>query len=371
MRSTNEVRVVRVDVGQLALEKLVDHVLGGCEALLQDLGGDHVDLVLEQHEPAQLLVVQLRRNALQLHLHQLRTLQRRLAQQHDLPPHQHLERALRHEQRRTRPSSVADGGAVFVDGDAGRGADGGELLAEHFVEDVPDARAAVQARRGHRRPVALHYVLEVQAELVQHLQQQPFLVSDSATRRLAQIHELPLRSLQLSVYVCLDPGQLLTDVLVQQLIASLGQILGAALVCNGRVGRVAVEELALVPKAARDGLVLENVTLSPVDHTDEAEVEGDDLAVEDVECVGAAVHEVELREHANGPGAHGVHRPRQLQRIGRGDVLVGRLHCKDDRVLGSNVVRDHIPDEALDVLGLVTDRHSRNARGVHQCQGQD
>lgn len=77
------------------------------------------------------------------------------------------------------------------------------------------------------------------------------------------------------------------------------------------VAGMRLEELHLVVEGLIHRLVAEDVLLGAVDDTDKAELERVDAAVEDVEGVGACIHQVELCQDTDGPSALRVDLPRQ------------------------------------------------------------
>lgn len=75
---------------------------------------------------------------------------------------------------------------------------------------------------------------------------------------------------------------------------------------NIPIRTVILEKLSLTLQRIAHPLLRRDVQLTTVDHADEPELEGVDAAGEDVEGVGAGVHEVELGEDADGAAALGV-----------------------------------------------------------------
>jgi hypothetical protein len=90
------------------------------------------------------------------------------------------------------------------------------------------------------------------------------------------------------------------------------------------------EELHLCVTGVSQGLADVDVLLGAVDDPDEAELERVHTSCEDVQCVGACVHQVELRQDANGAPALRVNLPSQLERLGVSEVDVRRRHGEDD-----------------------------------------
>ena len=156
----------------------------------------------------------------------------------------------------------------------------------------------------------------------------------------------------------------------QQLVAPFGQEARAVVGGELAVQRMARKELGLLLQAALDRLVGVDVLLAAVDDADEAEAQRVRAAGQNVECVGAAVHEVELGQHADRARSVGVDLVRELDGVRRGNVLVGRLHGEDDGVLLLDERQHHVAYLRLDVARLVAHRHTRDAGRVDQRERQ-
>jgi hypothetical protein len=73
------------------------------------------------------------------------------------------------------------------------------------------------------------------------------------------------------------------------------------------------EELGLRLECVMHGFVRVDILLAAVHDADEAKLEGIDATRENIKCVRAGVHQVELGEHANRAAALRVNGPRKLE----------------------------------------------------------
>ena len=131
------------------------------------------------------------------------------------------------------------------------------------------------------------------------------------------------------------------------------------------------EELSLGGASFADRPALRDVLLAPVHHTDVSEPQRDNFASDARDGVGAAVHDVELGDDADGPFAHGIHELGQCECVGVGEVGVGGGDGEDEARFAFDVGEDHVSDAFLDVGWLVPDWDARDAREVHQGHGED
>jgi len=83
-------------------------------------------------------------------------------------------------------------------------------------------------------------------------------------------------------------------------------------------------------------------------------------------CVGATIHDVQLRQHANRPFAGRIHLLREPERIARRDVRVGGRNSEYDCILALNELTRHVLDVAHDARGLSLNRHLRQSRQVNE-----
>lgn len=169
--------------------------------------------------------------------------------------------------------------------------------------------------------------------------------------------ELLLRLAHERVEPCLHVGQLVADVVHEDLraragrtqsvdctlsftgggacrephlVESLGEELCPAAVRNVAVPGVSPEEVLLAPELLVHGLLRVDVLLTPPDDADEAELERVDPPRQDVGRVRARVHEVELGQDADRATPLRVDCPRELERLGVGEVDVGGRDGQDD-----------------------------------------
>jgi len=104
----------------------------------------------------------------------------------------------------------------------------------------------------------------------------------------------------------------------------------AAAVRDVAVHGMRVEEFLLLAAGLVHREVEVNVLLRPVDDTDKAELERVCPASENLERVGACVHEVELGENTERAKTTGVDGARELEGVRVGQVDIGRGDCEDN-----------------------------------------
>lgn len=168
------------------------------------------------------------------------------------------------------------------------------------------------------------------------------------------------------------------------MVERLGEELGTAAMGDVAVAGVITEKVNLGEKLLAHGLVRVDVLLRAIYDADEAELEGVHATGEDVQRVGAGVHEVELGEHANRAPSLRVDVARELERVRVGEVHVGRadgedhagrrtgqhfnfLRQKRDEPVGlGDVVKHEISDLTLNIGGLIPDRDLGEAGKVDQ-----
>ena len=128
------------------------------------------------------------------------------------------------------------------------------------------------------------------------------------------------------------------------------------------------EVVGLVLDGELDIDVVDDVLLTTVPDSDEAETERDLLVHEHAAGVGAFVHDVDFGDDADGPPAAGVELAGHQEGVAGGHVLVGGDDAQDDGPLLPRVVHAHVLGDLLDVLTLVVDRNLGDARQVHDGQ---
>jgi hypothetical protein len=114
------------------------------------------------------------------------------------------------------------------------------------------------------------------------------------------------------------------------MVQGLGQKLGPASVGNVAVHWVVLEKVLFLLPRFFHGQVGHDVLLAAVDDADKAEFERVRPACQDVEGVGAGIHQIELCQHAESPQTSRVDRASQLEGIGIGEVDVGGRYCEND-----------------------------------------
>ncbi len=155
----------------------------------------------------------------------------------------------------------------------------------------------------------------------------------------------------------LDVRKAVSNVRHQSGVEGLGQEVGAAAHGDVPVGRVVAEEIRLGLQSLLHGLVSLDILLRPVHDADPAQFQGVDAPRENVERVGAVVHQVDLGEHTNGPPPQGIDMAGELEGFRVDDVDICGGHGEDDAVGLGNVLGYQVPRLLLDVCGLVPDGH--------------
>lgn len=102
------------------------------------------------------------------------------------------------------------------------------------------------------------------------------------------------------------------------------QILSTTPVCQVPVSRVVPEEFLLFPKSIFHRDIRIDVLLTPVDDSNESQLERIRSAGQDLESIGTGVHEIELGKNTDGSQATRIDCPSQFQGIRIRDVDVGR-----------------------------------------------
>jgi len=78
------------------------------------------------------------------------------------------------------------------------------------------------------------------------------------------------------------------------------------------------------------------------------------------------VHDVYFSKDADGSFAHWVNFPRQLERIGISNIVVGGAHRHDDGGRRRNVLKTQVCNFLFDIKGLVSSGHFGDAWKVDE-----
>ena len=158
-------------------------------------------------------------------------------------------------------------------------------------------------------------------------------------------------------------------VLHQKLVQGPGQVGGSI---PGSQSRVPVlKELLLLQESLLYGLALGYVLLAAVHDPDDAQLDGDHLALEKVTGIRARIHEVQLGAHHQGAITLGVDLPGQLQGLGGGEVGVGGVDGQYDALRVPDEFQRHVVRLCLYVLGLVAHGNAGDSGKVYQSQVED
>lgn len=150
-----------------------------------------------------------------------------------------------------------------------------------------------------------------------------------------------------------------------------GQVGSTAVRCLIPVCLVVLEEVFLVLQSIGDGPLVLNITLTAVDNGNVTQAQRNNSSSENIHNISALVHQINLTQHTNSALTLGVHLTRQLQTIGVGQILVGRGDGQNDGVGLADVLENHIPNLALNILGLISDGHLGQTGQIDQGQGED
>ena len=94
------------------------------------------------------------------------------------------------------------------------------------------------------------------------------------------------------------------------------------------------------------------------------------LVLQNIASVSSLIHEVQLSDDTYRPCPGGVHLFGHLKSIRVGQVSVSGGDSKDEAVLSSDELQEHVLDLVLNVTGLVPHRDLGHARQVHQGEIQ-
>ena len=126
--------------------------------------------------------------------------------------------------------------------------------------------------------------------------------------------------------------------------------------------------LGFVLKGLLYSRLVVNLLLRTTFDSEIAELQRVDFTLEEVESVGAFVHEINFRNDTNCPIARRVNFSRHLQSIRVGQVSVGGSQGKDESVFGSDILDGQVPDLLFNVLWLPLNRHLGQAGQINQRQ---
>mmetsp|Transcript_20856 Transcript_20856/g.52969 ORF Transcript_20856/g.52969 Transcript_20856/m.52969 type:complete len:236 (+) Transcript_20856:1619-2326(+) len=92
------------------------------------------------------------------------------------------------------------------------------------------------------------------------------------------------------------------------------------------------------------------------------------LPLQHLQSIRPLIHDVNLRDHPDGPLPLRIHVTCDTQGVGVGQVGIGRCDGQDQAVLPLDVPHDKVSDLRLDVCRLVTDRHLGQSRQIDKRQ---
>ena len=358
-----------VDVARLHGHEILDKLIRRLHRLLEEGNDDLVNLFLERGIAAvQRLAEKLGQDANQLVIDQGCALEARLFQPLDLLLDDELERGRADKEGRRRARRVVEDGADIHVLDLVKGIHRLDAVGIQLVEDEADSGTTRQLRARKLRVVAIQHRAPLVSELGDDVEHNVGAVAEQGR---AQRLELLRILLQRARDAGLDVGQGLLDVHHQDEVELSGQIGRAAVGALVPIGLVVLEKVLFGLEGRVDGLLVVNVPLSAVDDRDIAETERDDAPSQDVDHIGALVHQIHLGEDADGALALGVHLSGQLQAVRVGEIDVGGGDGQDDGVGLLDVLEDHVSDLALDIAGLVANGHAGQAGKIDEGEVED
>ncbi len=124
--------------------------------------------------------------------------------------------------------------------------------------------------------------------------------------------------------------------------------------CCGSLG--GFEELFLRIESGTDELLLVDVALTTVDDGNVAETKGNDTTGENVDDIGACIHQIDLVSTPTYECLR-IDFAGELETIRVGQIGVGRSDGKDDGVGLRDELEHHVSDLSLNVARLIADRH--------------
>ena len=99
---------------------------------------------------------------------------------------------------------------------------------------------------------------------------------------------------------------------------------------NGAVGGVVLEEFGFGLEGIGHGLVGLDIGLTPVDDTNESELERVGSTRENIQRVGAGVHQIQLCQHTNGTLSLWIDLASKFQTVRVSQIDIGRRDSKNN-----------------------------------------
>lgn len=224
----------------------------------------------------------------------------------DLRLDKKVERHLRDKETWSGTRRVADSRADVERRQVGGGVNGFERATKDRVEDVIDAGTTAKLLGGDFGRGTVNGRDEGGCKPGHLLQNEGATVLLAAEVHVAIAGELLLSLAHQRVQPSLDIGKAVPDVGHEGCVERLCQELGTATSGDVSIRRMMLEKVDLGLQGLLHGLITLDILLRPVDDTDEAQLERIHPAGEDVEGVGAMVHEVELGQDTDGAPAERV-----------------------------------------------------------------
>mmetsp|Transcript_17740 Transcript_17740/g.53387 ORF Transcript_17740/g.53387 Transcript_17740/m.53387 type:complete len:263 (-) Transcript_17740:366-1154(-) len=179
--TADEVGVVDVDVGELYMDQVRDHLARGLDAALRQSMGDLENTLPEPWEALHLIDLCHDGQRLQLFVDHLHALQAGVLELLDLPLHQRLEGDLRDEELRLWPRRVAHRNPHLEVGEPAEGVEVQHGLREDLVEDEVEPRAA-------HEPVRRRLLLTVRQATLERVREVPRVPRDHVEQEGSRAH---------------------------------------------------------------------------------------------------------------------------------------------------------------------------------------
>lgn len=210
------------------------------------------------------------------------------------------------KETRARTSGVPDGSPDVKSGEVRGRVDGVEGAAKHRVEDEVDSSTTTKLLGRDLGGGTVDRGDEGVGEAGHLLKDQGATVLLAAEVHVAIAGKLLLGLAHESVEARLDIRESLSDVGHEGGVESFGEVLCAASGRDVSIGGMVLEEVGLVLERVLHWLATLDILLRTVDDTDESKLKRVNTAREDVERIGAMVHQVDLGKNTDSPPAERV-----------------------------------------------------------------
>ena len=287
------------------------------------------DLLPQVLEACQLMHLDLHDDASELLIDQLDALEGGRLQSIDLLLREDLEGDFRHEKIGSQRASIANSSLYVVVCQRVKRVDVADRLRVVLVEDVVEARAALQLRVSVLDEASLEelrVVCRVLSDDIKH----ELLLGLLAILADLEAAQLFLLLVEHRRDLGANDRQTLLDVLDDDHVESASEVGGAHARRKRSVRAARLEVVFFGSQRFTDRLSGLDVLLGAADHADVAKLKRVDLALDDVDTVGALVHQINLGQNTNCAIALWVDSSSEFEGVRVGQVLVRRRDRHDN-----------------------------------------